>query len=501
MQLRGHTAKCGGSIPMSKKGHILIVASLIVLNGAFYLATLRSGQRWGDDFAQYIQEAKDIVNRTNYAKSYYIFDPLNPSVGPKVFPPGYPVLLSPVYAAFGLNLRAMKIENIAFFLGFMLVFYLFGRDGVTFPYVIAAVALVGFNPNIWDMKEEVISEFSYLFLLYLVLYIVHRASRIGNEEHSFAKFVLIAGLMFICYSIRSTGLFLVPALLFADLARHRRLTRLGLIVTGIFISLWVGFHFFSRADGGYLKMIQLAQIHQQGLWQNLKDYSWSLSVFWGQGISKPVRHVAFTIFTSLSAFGYLLRLKRERGVAEFYVPMHFIITVVWPYTGGFRYLVPIIPLYVLYACVGTSELTQRIPWKSRQIAITAAAILLIGIYADAYSKLNFGPITEGVGNVKTKELFQYVSNKTEPQSVLIFRKPKAMGLYTQRFTSAYPDDGDDDDIWRYIGAIQASYVITSPIDDPNWSEFIRRNQSKLNKVFVNPDFTVYALRTGANATN
>lgn len=486
---------------MTRRGHFLIIASLIALNGAFYLATLRSGQRWGDDFAQYIQEAKDIANRTNYANSYYIFDPLNPDVGPKVFPPGYPVLLSPVYGIFGLNLTAMKIENIVFFTGFMFAFYLFVRQDVSFPYLIASISLVGFNPNIWNMKEDVISEFSYLLLLYLAFYMVHRASRYGPEECTLGKCTLIAGLVFCCYAIRSTGLFLIPALLFADLAQHKRLTRFGLIVTGVFVSLWAGFHIFSRADGGYLKMIQLAQIHRETIWQNLKDYGWSLSIFWGQGISKTVRYAAFLIVTSLSTFGYLLRLKRERGVAEFYLPMHVAITVVWPYTGGFRYLVPIIPLYVLYACVGTSELMKRIPRRCSQITATAVAILLIAIYADAYSKLNFGPIREGVGNVETKGLFQYLSEKTKPQSVLVFRKPKAMGLYTERFTSAYPATGNEDDIWRYIATIQASYVITSPIDDPYWSEFIRRNQSRLKKVFNNSDFTVYALRTCANATN
>ena len=38
-----------------------LVLGLIALIGVFYLATIREGHRWGDDFSLYILHAKNIA--------------------------------------------------------------------------------------------------------------------------------------------------------------------------------------------------------------------------------------------------------------------------------------------------------------------------------------------------------------------------------------------------------------------------------------------------------
>ena len=69
------------------------VAALI---GLFYLATIRPGHAWGDDFAQYIHHARNLATGVPYAATGYIYNPYNPTIGPRTYPPGFPLLLAPV---------------------------------------------------------------------------------------------------------------------------------------------------------------------------------------------------------------------------------------------------------------------------------------------------------------------------------------------------------------------------------------------------------------------
>src|SRR2546425_1210967 len=93
-----------------------------VLVGVFYLATIRDGQDWPDDFSQYIQHALNIAEGAPYAATGYIYNPHNPGIGPRTYPPGFPLLLAPVIKGFGLKLRPMRV------LGIVLVPCFIGHD-------------------------------------------------------------------------------------------------------------------------------------------------------------------------------------------------------------------------------------------------------------------------------------------------------------------------------------------------------------------------------------
>src|SRR2546426_4346019 len=101
-----------------------ICVAIIVLVCAFYLLTVRAGQPWGDDFAMYILEARNLAERAPLSETGYIYNPSNPSVGPKLYPPVFPVLLVPGYLIGGLNnLTPMKVEIVVFFVAILVVLW------------------------------------------------------------------------------------------------------------------------------------------------------------------------------------------------------------------------------------------------------------------------------------------------------------------------------------------------------------------------------------------
>src|ERR1043166_7636509 len=112
---------------------------LAVVVGVFYLATIRAGHHWGDDFAQYIQQARNIAAGEPNASTGYIYNPHNPVVGPRAYPPGFPLLLAPVVKIFGLDFRPMKVLVILCFVGVLLLMPLvFGKD-LPPPYAAALI--------------------------------------------------------------------------------------------------------------------------------------------------------------------------------------------------------------------------------------------------------------------------------------------------------------------------------------------------------------------------
>lgn len=469
-----------------------IATALVLLIGLFYIATIRSGHGWGDDFAQYIQESKDIASGVMYTHSNYVFNPQNADVGPQTAPPGYPLLLAPVYLVWGMNFKAMKIENLFFFVGFLFLFYKLIRDELPGWYAFAALGIVGMNPAFWSLKDFVGSELAYAFFLFLCFFAIQRSGVVEDYKFSLMNCLGLALLIFFTYEVRSFGILLLPALIGCEAWRKRGIPWFSLAISALFSCLYVAQALVIRAAHGYGEMVRASTMSFGWIIHSGRDYGVELSHFWDNGYSNLPRLAVFLLTVSLALFGYWRKVRSERiTVCEFYVPLHLAVTVIWPYPGGIRYLIPIFPLYVFYGLLAFLELCRRIPEK-RSVALSLAMILIIaGTYIGDYSKLDFRTVPGGFGNATCIDFFNYVKGQTDPSSLFIFRKPKALGLFGERRTSVYPASGSDSDMWKYINSVHANYLVESPIDDSSWDDFVERNRSRMTQVYSNGDYTIF----------
>ena len=459
--------------------------------GAFFVATIRPGMDWGDDYALYIQQATDIAHRVSYMQSNYIFNSQNPAVGPRAFPPVYPLLLSPIYVAFGLNLTAMKVENIALFLAFLFVFYQLIRDELPFAYAAAGIAIVGLNPAEWVLKDGIQSEVAFFFFLYSCLLFIKRTYESNSRKLTIRKAVFLGFLIYLCYGTRTIGIMLIPALLLYELVHFRTLTRYTVAAIVVFSSLYVVQHALGSTDGGYADMLKRIWIQPHAIIGSVLDYTRALSAFWAREADKPLRLALFFCVSSLAAIGYFRRLWNQATVWEFYLPLHLVISVLWPYPGGLRYLLPIIPLYVTYSLMGFYHLAASWSWRREAFAGACLLCVIAIAYVHSYATTDFGPFREGISTKEAADFFRYVSNETDRDAIFIFRKPKALGLFGRRRAAVYPLDGTDSQNWHYIMSIHAAYLVDAPIDDSSWHSFIKGNRSKLTQTYSNSQFTVF----------
>jgi len=106
-------------------------------------------------------------------------------------------MLTPVYAAFGLNLSALKLIPTLCFIGFLFLLWSVFKQKLPPLAIFFLVLITALNPFLYSFKENILSEYPFLFFLFLVFFL---ASKAGEAETVTSKaglhFMLGIGLFF-----------------------------------------------------------------------------------------------------------------------------------------------------------------------------------------------------------------------------------------------------------------------------------------------------------------
>ncbi|MDP2920948.1 MAG: hypothetical protein Q8O12_01075 [Candidatus Omnitrophota bacterium] len=471
--------------------HVVIISIVILMVGLFYGLTIREGHDWGDDFGMYIHHAKNIAEGISYKDTGYIYNPFNVFVGPRTYPPVFPILLSPVYRFYGLNLTALKIEIILMFLAFLAAFFLIFRKEIRFKYMAAMILILGLCPYFWDFKDNIASDIPFIFLLYLSFLFIHRLCESIGSEKSHLGYSVIAGfLMYLCYGTRSIGLVIPLSFIIYSVIRYKKVTRFSIIALSVFVFFVILQGKFLHSDTSYFDMFVIDyKVIARNLFQHIRGFS----IIFDNGYSKALRGVLFAIASMFAIYGYVARIRQKVTLFEIFVVLYTLAVSVQ--MAGHRYLIPVIPLYVFYMFTGIETIALKRRKAGYLIFIAMTAVFLIS-YAGKYSRMNFGPMPEGVAKKETIELFDYIKNNTQKSDVLIFKKPRALALYTGRQASVYYCPQDARDLWRYFRDINAAYLIAGEPFDTDRAylrPFADKYKNNLSRVYSNPDFTVYKI--------
>lgn len=476
------------------KQHALVILVLTCI-GVFYVSTIRAGHNWGDDFAMYIAHARNIVEGRAYADTGYIYNPAFPSYSHDMYPPVFPLLLAPVYALFGLNLTAMKVELVLIFLGCLYLVFVSFRDELPLPYIVVLVAALGFMPFLWDFKDNVLSDIPFLFWTLASLLVIHRARLSSPGRRLWAGYGPLIGVSIdLAYGTRTIGFLLLPALGIYDLLKMRRLPPLVTVAATVFGLLALGQNIALHPRGSYFGLLSL---DVTAYWRNLIAYPVEVRGLWDNGYSVALRNAAFLAVTTLSLVGYVLRLRSHVTSYEIFAALYTATMIFWPYYQGARYIIPLLPLYIFYVLVAVSALGRRLGqgWDLRLLATIA---LVIGTtYGAKYTTVNFGPLADGVETPSARDLFEWVRRTTSPADVFVAQKPRALALFTGRRASVFHRGTEDGQTWRFFDQIGARYVVVNLKGDRDGLlRFVERNPKQLSSVYSNADFRVYRRMLG-----
>lgn len=475
----GHRVLCHGTA-------ILLLACI----SAFYLATIRQGNTWGDDFALYIRHAENVATGKPYADTGYLYNPAVPIYGPPTYPPVFPLLLVPVYHFSGLNFWGMKCEQVAFFILALLVIYLQLLHYTSRANASLVIAIVGFNPNFWAAKDNVLSDLPFLFFFWLAAWLASRASR------SWRWAVLFGAVLYLAVGTRIIGIALLAGFVISEVLSRRKLTLFALIPAAICLMLLAA----------QIRMMALGQGSSFDLFHptlssvtnNFFAYGRALATFWVGNSKTALTLSVVAITTALAALGAYVHARRRPALLELSLALYLATVILWPGTPGLRLLYPVIPFYVYLVVAGLSFIGAHSAKPYAKSAATAALVVLLGFgYITVYRHANWHTIPETDGLASFNDLCRRLQMSTNKHDVFLCRRPRALTLFARRRAAVY-DTANESDWWRFAEKIHASYLICNRQEAQD-TEFllplIARSKANLDLVYQNADFELYRIRS------
>lgn len=482
---------------------LLVVISLV------YFGTLYPDQGWGGDFAQYIHQTINITRGVDMMDTGYIYSRYTPSLGPRAYPAGFPLLLAPTYAIFGFDMRAFQVQMILMQLMALIVIYLLYRQEVTPPTALILVLMMGLSPYLISYKREIMSDVPFMLLsLSFVLWVKHVYKRRYFDHWA----ILVAALLASAgYLIRTVGFATLGALLISDLVRRRRPTRFTLWTIGCTVALVGGSRLLlGGGEGSYLD--QLANYSLLIIWQNVEHYLiHSIRGFWAGPsltLGQFIVPILWLAVIPLIIYGFIQRAWRSSLFMELFFLFHLGIVLAWPSIQELRFLYPILPLFLLYAGIGFEGVVAQLGQRTNLRVIRALAIVfavgIVVIYAVRTSKVIAaeGPVADGPYTPAATALFQFVREETDPEAIFVFLKPRVLSLYTQRSASTFPSNQPMPVAIAYLEEIAVDYVIIKKdargqLNDAALVALVETCPDSFERVFDNGLFRIYRINQDA----
>lgn len=442
---------------------LLLAALLLSWNG------LTDGHNWGGDFASYIMQAQSILkgNPSEFIQTNrFTIENSTRQFGPVAYPWGFPVLLVPYLALFGVNMLALKSLNIISYLLFLISLWLSCRRYHSRFWRIIIVSLFALNPYLLRFMNNVISDIPFLLFstssIFLIgRVVIQRRKLVSNTIDQLLLGILIA----ISFYIRTEGIIILATLgasqftrvlkNIIDQQKEEATPKIKDILlrsfnntfsnSWSFILPYLCFFIFTIVwrtvlpEGG-LSHISLIKSVSPGQIKSQLIYYFILPAQFFTGMLDEVGQTLFGASLPLFIIGMVKRRNRDYHIIS-YGALFILLYIVWPGRQGLRYLFPILPFYISFVLTGLESIHDKSDeilnafWK---FASVCSVILIVIFFLrisinDASNNLKQKRMVKTGPYVSTsKDLFKFISNNTENDSIIVFFKPRVMRLFTNR---------------------------------------------------------------------
>lgn len=468
---------------------------LVIMVAFLQIVTLREGHLWGGDFALFLLHARNIVDGIPYAATGYIPSPF---YGPPTYPPGFPLMIAPLYALFGLDIEVMKWLIVVSYAGALwFVYRLLAMEGG--PRVaLIVIGVLGVNPWFWDFKDELVSDIPFFMFTAMALLVARLAydlraplwGRLGIG-------VLLAILIYLAYATRSIGLTLIPAVVAYFIMTRQPRFALAATTVLVFGFLFVLHERLMDSTGGYWNYFSLdPQIIAGNLLMAVKMFSgWFLH----EEISPFVRAAVYGPVALLAVTGLIAALRRP-GILEWFAAFYMLPILMFDPFLLDRYLIPLVPLFVFYTAGGVLSVSRHVSPRLSRYGTVALLLLMIGFYVDAYMRLPLVEIPQGVTSADTRGLVGFVTENTPPDAVFVVFRPRTFALLTDRAAVGYYGETDVQGLGRLVDETGTRYVVITDntLDQgmfgsgPDLLRGYVEGNGDFQPVYANNTFSVYS---------
>lgn len=478
---------------------LLLFLPLLFLN-------IRADHDWGDDFAQYLAQAENIARFHPMPQTGYVYNEFYPSLGPKAYPPGFPLMISAITGKYGNYIPPYNYLISVILLATTLLTVLFLKRYFGLIPALALSLMVYYNPYVLELKAEVMADIPFAFLFVLFLTMIP-----DLQQLSFRRKWLHAGVITgVAVSVKTAGFALAAGLvmytgwqLTMALLDKRAIKNLWKsaadpalsIGAALGIVLLLNLIFMRGASGAssYLNTFSLGSLSET-VAMNLYTYTEVLRMFF---ISIDSRifwfgFIAGSAAVTFTLTGLIVALRRGPGIAEWVMLAYLGLLLVYPYhNSGFRFLLPLAPLILYYIATAVGVMN---PGRGGIVLSVLAAAMMLVTYMPALKELQerTAEIQEGPYAVHAQNAFEQISAITPEDALIVFIKPRALARFTGRNSMAHLPESTPVEVYKQFEAIGPThFLLYSELPDPALENYIRTNRREIELIWRNQYFRLY----------
>lgn len=359
-----------------------LLAASVSVSAALVVGAFNPAPHSGGDNAAYLSLAHALVEGRGYVDAY---DPLG---APHTkYPPLFPLLLAGLVAAGATSWTAFKLLVAAATVLGVGVTYLWAQRRLGPWKAFSIAVLVAASAGVVYYSHWILSDPVFVLLVLASLGALERAEAKGWDPRWIA---FGAGAALGAYFTRSAGLPLLVAIL-AWLAMRGRL-RMLVVVAAAFAVPLLSWWMWGRGAGvgDYVTEFWLVDPYQPGLGTVGLGGLTGRAV--ANGLAYATRHVPAAVVGSQGAWtlalgivlvgtalwGWVIEARRKAGPAELFIPLYVGLVLLWPQVwGGDRFVLPVLPLLLLYGAVALERATRRLGGGAQVLAAAAFVVLLL----------------------------------------------------------------------------------------------------------------------------
>jgi hypothetical protein len=330
------------------------------------------------------------------------------------------------------------LPGLLLFTGFLICFYLLTKDRLTRTENLLLVSLFAFNPTLIKFLDQILSDIPFLFFIFLGLLLI-TILKPKTRNH-----VLLGAVIFFASFIRTTGVILLASFMaYQALCFYRQKETRKVILSNSAVTLfsfgllWIATSLiFPNGQGSYFA--QLKGLTPAIFKSNLINYFYLFVIFFGTGSIWTYVYYVLVIFFFIGAWA---RRNSDQLLVIFF-SLYFLVMLFWPAWQGPRFIFPLLPIFIYFAFQGTSVVIAKLPKNYRTLSHGVSYVFWLAVIGaflfassnQAYTNIKDNRKINGPFDSFSMDVYNYIKAKTPPNSVIVFYKPRAMRLFTDRDT-------------------------------------------------------------------
>jgi hypothetical protein len=487
-----------------------VFALAVFLLPLFYL-NVKDSHDWGDDFAQYFIQARNLLEHRDQADNGLVFDRHTGEYALKAYPVGFPLILASGWLLFGNSLLVSSLTLSLFFFALGLAAFFYFRK--YFPEAVSMLLalVIAYNPTMVGFKKEILSDvpFSFFLLAGVLLF--------GSKRTSIGHFMLTGIAWGFALSIRGIGavLFLAAVMLLLQksvlLLLHNQ-SKAGffeeLKKTAVVCASAFGFYLFLNAvlfpipSGGILAFYADA-VRDVDSWKWIvvnAEYYYSLFLnFFANAGGKFLWLSTVTKYLLLFLLlpGMIISWYRKMDFADWLFIVYFGVLLAYPYAGGgFRFMLPVLPFLLYYIFIALDTLLRIMRVKTAKPMIAFLCVVLLQYIPGVASQMKtmHNPEQGPQGN-SAVEAFAYISRLPEG-AIVVFIKPRALSYYSGKHAAYVARNIRPAELPGLFRRMNAHYFLlcheNDEVNDVLLEKFVEENKAGLTLTWQNDLFDLYS---------